>query len=77
MIDFGSRAPVLALVQAFAAQGVEVTEAHARADMGMAKKDHVRGMLRAPEVVAAGAKSTAARPARPKPRRSWRPCRTR
>ncbi|WP_312160473.1 phosphonoacetaldehyde hydrolase [Phenylobacterium sp.] len=53
MVDFGSRAPVIALVEAFGALGVTVTEAQARADMGLAKKDHVRNMLQAPDVAAA------------------------
>lgn len=45
MIDFGSRAPVLALCKLFDASGVPVTEAEARVDMGMAKSDHIAAIL--------------------------------
>lgn len=45
MVDFGSRAPVLALMEAFAALGVPVTEGEARRDMGRAKADHVRALF--------------------------------
>lgn len=53
MVDFGSRAPVLALVEAFAALGVSVDEAEARRDMGRAKADHVRAMFEQPRIAAA------------------------
>lgn len=55
MIDFGSRAPVVALCRAFAAEAVPVEEAEARADMGMAKRDHIRALLSQPRVAAAWA----------------------
>tara|TARA_R110000868_G_scaffold86449_2_gene242438 strand:+ start:1419 stop:2204 length:786 start_codon:yes stop_codon:yes gene_type:complete len=45
MIDFGSRAPVVALCKLFEAAGVPLTEAEARADMGMAKSDHIASIL--------------------------------
>jgi phosphonoacetaldehyde hydrolase len=45
MIDFGCKAPVTALQGAFAAEGMAITEADARADMGMAKRDHVRALM--------------------------------
>lgn len=45
-IDFGSRAPALAFQQLFAAQGVNVTPAEARAPMGLPKRDHLVAMLR-------------------------------
>lgn len=45
MIDFGSRAPVVALLKLFEAAGVPLTEAEARADMGMAKSDHIAAIL--------------------------------
>ena len=49
MIDFGSCAPVVALQDAFADFGLGLSEAEARADMGMAKKAHIRAILgRAP-----------------------------
>jgi phosphonoacetaldehyde hydrolase len=47
LIDFGSRAPVLAFVEAFAKKRIAVTEEQARAPMGLHKKDHVREMLKA------------------------------
>ncbi|CAN1527615.1 COG0637 Predicted phosphatase/phosphohexomutase [Caulobacteraceae bacterium] len=45
MVDFGSRAPVLAMQSAFLACGVEVSEASVRAHMGKAKRDHVMSMF--------------------------------
>jgi phosphonoacetaldehyde hydrolase len=45
MIDFGCVAPVRALQEAFAAEGVVLTEAQVRADMGRAKRDHVAALL--------------------------------
>ncbi|MES2271372.1 MAG: phosphonoacetaldehyde hydrolase [Pseudomonadota bacterium] len=50
MIDFGSRAPVVALCKLFEAAGVPLTEAEARADMGMAKSDHIASILVRPRV---------------------------
>jgi phosphonoacetaldehyde hydrolase len=50
MIDFGSRAPVLALCKLFAANGVPLEESEARADMGLAKRDHIAAILRQPRV---------------------------
>ncbi len=45
VIDFGSRAPVVALCRVFEGAGVPVSEAEARADMGRAKIDHIRALL--------------------------------
>ena len=45
MVDFGSRAPVMAMQSAFLAYGVEVSEASVRAHMGKAKRDHVMSMF--------------------------------
>ena len=53
MIDFGCQAPVIALIEAFASEGVAIDEAAARRDMGMAKSDHVRNLLRVPSIAAA------------------------
>jgi phosphonoacetaldehyde hydrolase len=53
MIDFGSRAPVVALLKLFEAAGVPISEAEARADMGMAKRDHIAAILAKPRVLAA------------------------
>lgn len=52
VIDFGCRAPVLALSEVFAEAGIEISEAEARADMGRAKRDHVRALLAMPRVAA-------------------------
>jgi len=49
-VDFGSRAPVLAVVEAFRRSDVPVTLDEARGPMGMAKRDHLRAMLHIPEV---------------------------
>ncbi len=53
MIDFGSRAPVLALCKLFAAAGVTIEEAEARVHMGMAKRDHIRALLNLPRIAEA------------------------
>ena len=45
MVDFGCEAPVKALVEAFAAEGISIDAAIARRDMGKAKVDHVRALL--------------------------------
>lgn len=50
MIDFGCRAPVVALREVFAEAGIEISEAEARADMGKAKRDHVRALLAQPRI---------------------------
>jgi len=52
MVDFGCKAPVDALCTVFAAQGVSISEAEARADMGKAKYDHVTALLQEPAIVA-------------------------
>ncbi len=53
MIDHGCRAPVVALQRVFADAGVAISEEEARADMGRAKRDHIRAILAAPRVVEA------------------------
>lgn len=53
MIDHGCRAPVVALERVFADAGVMISEAEARADMGRAKRDHIRALLAMPRVAAA------------------------
>ena len=50
MIDFGCRAPVEALRAVFAEAGIDLAEAEARADMGKAKRDHVRSLLAMPRI---------------------------
>jgi phosphonoacetaldehyde hydrolase len=52
MIDFGCMAPVHALVEVLATEGMTITPAQARADMGKAKLDHLRGLLANPDVAA-------------------------
>ncbi len=49
-VDFGSRAPVLAVMEAFRRSEVPVTLEQARGPMGMAKRDHLRAMIEMPEV---------------------------
>lgn len=53
MIDHGSRAPVVALQLVFADAGIAITEAEARADMGRAKRDHIRAILTMPRIAEA------------------------
>lgn len=50
MVDFGSEAPVRALIEAYDAEGVAITAAAARRDMGKAKRDHVQGLMAIPAV---------------------------
>lgn len=50
MVDFGCQAPVNALRAAFALRGVAIGEPLVRRDMGKAKEDHVRALLREPAV---------------------------
>jgi phosphonoacetaldehyde hydrolase len=45
MIDFGCMAPVLALIELFAAEGLALSAEEARRDMGRAKLDHLRALL--------------------------------
>ncbi len=49
-VDFGSFAPVAAFVQTFHSAGIEVSVAEARRPMGIHKKEHLRAMLRSPEI---------------------------
>ena len=51
-VDHGCFAPVASFVQAFAAFGVEVTNAEVRVPMGLHKKDHIRELFRMPDVTA-------------------------
>lgn len=53
MVDFGCEAPVRALIEAFAIEGVRLDAATVRRDMGTAKVDHVRALLAEPAVAGA------------------------
>jgi len=50
IIDFGSLAPMAAYRQVFSKQGVEVAAAEIRPHMGLHKRDHLKAILRMPEV---------------------------
>lgn len=50
MIDHGCRAPVVALQRVFEEARAPISEAEARADMGRAKRDHIRAILATPRV---------------------------
>lgn len=50
MIDFGCMAPVQALIELFAAEGLALSAEEARRDMGRAKLDHLRALLTDSEI---------------------------
>ncbi|MBY0507610.1 MAG: phosphonoacetaldehyde hydrolase [Bryobacteraceae bacterium] len=52
-VDYGCFAPVRVLEEVFAAAGVPITAAEARASMGLAKHDHIRSIVREPRVAEA------------------------
>jgi 2-aminoethylphosphonate-pyruvate transaminase len=62
-VDFGCRAPVNALREAFARRGVELSEPEIRRDMGKSKADHVHALLKAPRIDAAWTAAHGAAPA--------------
>ncbi len=51
-VDFGSRAPIAAILAACEQAGVPVSEMEARAPMGRAKRDHLQALLTQPAVAA-------------------------
>jgi phosphonoacetaldehyde hydrolase len=53
VVDHGCLAPVQALQRVFADAGAPISEAETRADMGKAKRDHVRALLAMPRVAEA------------------------
>lgn len=53
MVDHGCRAPVMALRGLFEEQGIALSDGDIRADMGRAKRDHIRAILNQPEPRAA------------------------
>ena len=62
VVDFGCLAPVRALQAAFAAEGLALSEAQARKDMGKAKRDHVAALLDDPVVGKAWSEKFGKRP---------------
>jgi phosphonoacetaldehyde hydrolase len=50
VVDHGSIAPIAALVAAFDALGLDLSEAEARKPMGLNKRDHIAAILNAPAV---------------------------
>ena len=50
MVDFGCMAPVEALIEVFAAEGVPISDVEARRDMGKAKHDHLTAIMANPAV---------------------------
>jgi phosphonoacetaldehyde hydrolase len=59
-VDFGSRAPMGALVEVFARFGVAISIAEARAPMGLPKRDHIAALLADPGVAARWAQARGA-----------------
>ena len=51
-VDHGSLAPVKAVTAVFARHGLSISDADARRDMGIFKKDHIRRILAMPHVTA-------------------------
>jgi phosphonoacetaldehyde hydrolase len=49
-VDFGSFAPTAVFIKLFASRGVPIQAQHARAPMGLMKKDHLRAIARIPEI---------------------------
>jgi len=49
-VDHGSLAPIRVLQKVFADRGIEISEAEARRDMGLLKKDHIRCLLAVPRL---------------------------
>lgn len=49
-VDFGSLAPVYTLQKVFAQAGLALSDAQARRDMGLPKKEHIRAILSSPAV---------------------------
>ncbi|MGL4667998.1 MAG: phosphonoacetaldehyde hydrolase, partial [Saezia sp.] len=50
IVDFGSCAPMGALVRLFNAFNIDLSIAQARIPMGMAKRDHIQALLALPNV---------------------------
>lgn len=52
LVDFGSRAPVIGLVELFQRHGIGVSEPEARGPMGIDKRTHIAELLALPRVAA-------------------------
>jgi phosphonoacetaldehyde hydrolase len=52
MVDFGSRAPMGAFVEAYRRFGVEISISEAREPMGLPKRDHIAALMAEPEIAA-------------------------
>src|SRR5262245_47439859 len=50
IIDYGSRAPVEAILEVFRQSDLPITSQQARGPMGMAKRDHLSALFQLPEV---------------------------
>ena len=61
-VDHGSLAPVRAILRLFERHAIQVTDAQARADMGIYKKDHIRSLLNMPTVASQWRAGTGADP---------------
>jgi phosphonoacetaldehyde hydrolase len=61
-VDHGSLAPVMAVSEVFARHGIKLSAAHARRDMGIYKKDHIRNILNMPIIEASWRTSKGASP---------------
>jgi phosphonoacetaldehyde hydrolase len=62
VVDYGSRAPVEAVMRAFEGCGVPVSVDEARGPMGMAKREHIAAMLAMPRVRRAWSEARRAEP---------------
>ena len=51
-VDHGSLAPVRAITELFRRHGISLSNADARRDMGVFKRDHIRNILAMPQVAA-------------------------
>lgn len=62
LVDFGSRAPVLAFVDLMGRYGITVSEKDVRKFMGLNKKEHLSAILRLPNVLGAWRELHGAKP---------------
>lgn len=61
-VDFGSLAPVKAITRLFSTRGIQLSDADARRDMGLFKKDHIRRILASSDVESAWRKQRGSPP---------------